>query len=268
MEFLKVARRRSLWSEVLYILLNLLLVAAVLVSVWAVKSPAFPIALVLLSKWRILAVRPRYWFAHILSNAVDLIVSIGLVVLLYAASGAWIAQVIIALLYALWLLLLKPRSKRSLVIAQAGVGLFVGVTSIAIVSADWYLSLVVLIFWVIGYSTARHVLLAYDEQAHVSFLSLLWAFVVAEIGWLTYHWTIAYDLPGIGSIQLPQVSIILLLLSFLAERIYGTYVRRGQVRYSDVLLPLLLSISIILVIYLQFNCPPQGTLEECRGLFY
>jgi hypothetical protein len=258
MEFLKVARRRTLWSEVLYILLNLLLVTAVLAAVWAVKSPAFPIAIVLLSKWRILAVRPRYWFAHIQSNAVDLIVSIGLVILLYAASGAWVAQVILALLYALWLLFLKPRSKRSLVIAQAGVGLFVGVTSVAIVSADWYLSLVVFLFWVIGYSTARHVVLAYDEQTHVSFLSLLWGFVVAEIGWLTYHWTIAYGLPQAGSIQLPQVAIILLLLGFLAERVYGSYLRTGKIRLNELLLPILLSLSVIFILVLFFNGAPNS----------
>lgn len=258
MEFLKVARRRSLWSEILYVLLNLLLVVAVLIAVWVVKSPALAIALVLLSKWRILAVRPRYWFAHIQSNAVDLIVSIGLVVLLYAASGAWVAQFVIALLYALWLLLLKPRSKRRFVVAQAGVGLFVGVTSIAIVSADWYVSLVVLAFWVIGYSTARHVVLAYDEQAHVSLLSLLWAFVVAEMGWLTYHWTMAYSLPGVGSIQLPQVSIILLLIGFLAERVYSAYGRTGKVRMSELILPILLSLSVIFILLLFFNGAPNS----------
>lgn len=258
MEFLKVARRRSLWSETLYILLNLLLVVAVLIAVWVVKSPAFAIALVLLSKWRILAVRPRYWFAHIQSNAVDLIVSIGLVILLSAASGAWIAQIVIAVLYALWLLFLKPRSKRRLVIAQAGVGLFVGVTSVAIVSADWHASLVVLAFWVIGYSTARHVVLAYDEQAHVSYLSLLWGFVIAEVGWLTYHWTIAYGIPGIGAIQLPQVSIILLLISFLAERVYSAYMRSGTVRINELILPILLSLSVIFILLLFFNGAPTS----------
>jgi hypothetical protein len=258
MEFLKVARRRSLWSEILYILLNLLLVAAVLVAVWVVKSPAFAIALVLLSKWRILAVRPRFWYAHILSNAVDLIVSIGLVILLAAANGAWVVQVAIALLYALWLLLLKPRSKRRMVVAQAAVGLFVGVTSIAIVSADWYASVVVLAFWVIGYSTARHVLLAYGEQAHVSFLSLLWAFVVAEIGWLSYHWTIAYGIPGFGAIQLPQVSIVLLLVSFLAERVYSSYMHTGKVRLNELILPILLSLSVILILMVFFNGAPNS----------
>lgn len=258
MEFLKVARRRSLWSEIIYILLNVLLVVAVLTVVWTVKSPGFAIALVLLSKWRVLAVRPRYWTAHILSNAVDLIVSVGLVVLLYAASGAVVIQLIIAVLYALWLLLLKPRSKRSLVIAQAGVGLFVGITAVTIVSADWYLPLVVTAFWAIGYSAARHVVLAYGEQSHVSFLSLLWAFIVAEIGWLTYHWTIAYGLTTTTSLQVPQVSIIILLLGFLAERAYGSYVKRGMVQVNDLILPLLLSLSVIFILALFFNAAPNS----------
>jgi len=258
MEFLKVARRRSLWSEIIYVLLNLLLVAAVLTVVWTVKSPVFAIALVLLSKWRVLAVRPRYWSAHILSNAVDFIVSIGLVVLLYAATGAWLLQVAIAIIYALWLLLLKPRAKRSLVIAQAAVALFVGLTAITIVSADWYVSLVVLAYWVIGYSTARHVVLAYEEQSHVSLLSLLWGFVVAELGWMTYHWTIAYGISGFGSIQLPQGALVIFLLGFVAERVYNSYVKRGSVQMNDLILPLLLSLSVIFILVVFFNAAPNS----------
>jgi hypothetical protein len=258
MEFLKVARRRSLWSEVIYVLLNILLVVAVLTVVWTVKSPGFAIVLVLLSKWRVLAVRPRYWWAHILSNAVDLIVSIGLVVLLYAASGAVMIQVVIALLYAAWLLFLKPRSKRQFVIAQAGVGLFIGITAVTVVSADWYLPFVVIAYWAIGYSAARHVVLAYGEQAHVSFLSLLWGFVVAELGWLTYHWTIAYGLSTSATLQLPQVSIIVLLLGFLAERTYSSYVKRGEVQVNDLVLPLLLSLSVIFILVLFFNAAPNS----------
>lgn len=253
MEFLKAAKRRSLWSEVAYITLNILLALAILGVVWAIESPIPAFALVLLSKWRILAVRPRYWFAHVQSNMVDIIVSLSLVVLLYAASGSWIAQIGIALLYVIWLLALKPRSKRSLIVVQAGISLFVGTTAVALVSYDWYASVVVLFFWVIGYSTGRHVLLAYGQESHISFLSLIWGFVIAEIGWLTYHWTIAYDLIGVGSIKLPQVAIITIFLSFLAERVYASYSKNGKIRSNDIILPALLSVSVIALVLIFFN---------------
>ena len=253
MEFLKAAKRRSLWSEVAYITLNVMLVLAILGVVWAIESPIPAFGLVLLSKWRIFAVRPRYWFAHVQSNMVDIIVSLSLVVLLYAASGSWIAQVGIALLYVVWLLALKPRSKRLLIVIQAAVSLFVGTTAIALVSYDWYASVVVLLFWIIGYSTGRHVLAAYGQEAHISFLSLIWGFIIAEIGWLTYHWTIAYDLIGVGAIKLPQVAIIVTFLSFLAERVYASYSKNGKIRSNDVVLPVLLSVSVIALLLVFFN---------------
>ncbi|MEP6710594.1 MAG: hypothetical protein ABJA64_02660 [Candidatus Saccharibacteria bacterium] len=253
MEFLKVAKRRSLWSEIVYIGLNLLLALAILVVVIAINSPVPAFALVLLSKWRVLAVRPRYWFVNIQSNMVDIIVSLSLVVLLSAASGAIVAQVIITALYAFWLLALKPRTKRSLVVAQAGIGVFVGVMALVTVSYDWYAFVVVVGFWLIGYNTAKHVLSAYNHEAHLSLLSLLWAFVIAEIGWLTYHWTIAYDLIGTGHIKLPQVAVFAFILSFLAERVYNSYAKYGEVRSQDILLPTLLSVSVVLVLVIFFN---------------
>lgn len=260
MEFLKVAKRHSFWSEIAYIGLNLALVAAILGVVWAVESPLPAFGLVILSKWRILAVRPRYWFANIVSNLVDIIVSLSLVVFLYAASGAWVAQVVIALLYAAWLLALKPRSKRSFVVLQAGVGLFVGVMALAMQSADWYASFVVIGFWIIGYSTARHALLAHGEHAHLSLLSLTWGLIMAELGWLTYHWTIAYELIGVGEIKLPQVAIVALLLSFLAERIYISYIHndRTTVRFAEVLLPTLLTVSVVVIMLVLFNAAPNS----------
>lgn len=61
MEFLKAAKRRTLLSELTYVALNIGLAVAILVVVLVIESPLPAIALVLLSKWRILAVRPRYW---------------------------------------------------------------------------------------------------------------------------------------------------------------------------------------------------------------
>lgn len=257
MEFLKVVRRRSLWSEIAYISLNILLAFAILGVVRAVESPLPAFGLVLLSKWRILAVRPRYWMAHVLSNMVDIIVSLSMVVLLYAAGTALVAQVIITLLYVGWLLFLKPRSRRSYVVAQAGVGLFVGITALMIVSPDWDSLLVVALAWVIGVSVARHVLLAYDEQAHLSLFSLLWGFIVAEIIWLAYHWTIAYDLVGAGDIKLPQVTIILTLLGFLFERGYAVYTQKNRLVPNDVILPLLLTASVTFLLLVLFNNPSE-----------
>lgn len=258
MEFLKSSKRRSFVSELIYILLNVALAVAILVVVWAIESPIAAFALVLLSKWRVLAVRPRYWFANVQANLVDIIVGISVVVLLYAASHALVAQIGLTILYIGWLLYIKPRSKRTFIAVQAGTALFLGVTALMTASYDWIASVVVLAMWLIGYSTARHVLGSYDE-AHISFYSLVWGLVMAEIGWLAYHWSFAYGLPGVGSIKLSQAAIVSLAISFVAERVYMSFVKHGSVRSADITLPILLSVSLVIVILAFFNNVSIGT---------
>lgn len=263
MEFLRSAKRRSLVSELIYVLLNVGLAVAILLVVWVVESPLPAFALVLLSKWRVLAVRPRYWFAHVQANMVDLIVSVGLVVLLYGAGHAgsegMAAQIVLTLLYIGWLLALKPRTKRSFVVIQAAVSIFIGTMALFSLSYAWPSSVVVLAMFLIGYSAARHVLSAYSDS-DLTFMSLVWGFVMAQLGWLSFHWTIAYSAPFVSEIKLPQVTIIALALSFLAERVYGSYAKHGTVRGSDVVLPALLSLSIIVVVILLFNGLSRGNI--------
>ena len=252
MEFLKQSRRKTILSEIVHVLLNVSVAVAIFLVVYFIGSPFAAFALMLLSKWRIFAVRPRHWFAHVVSNMVDIIVGLGFVVLLAAASGALLVQLGFTALYIAWLLVLKPRSKRQYVVLQAGVGLFVGTAAIMHMSYDWGLSAVVLSLWVVGWATARHVLTAYDEP-HSPLLSLIWGFVVAEIGWLTYHWTVAYSLGASGQFMLPQAALIITILGFLAERVYASYHQHGQIRMSDVGLPLLFSVSIILLLVTLFG---------------
>jgi hypothetical protein len=257
MEFLKSSKRRSIISELVYVALNVGLAVAILAVVWAIESPLPALGLVFLSKWRVLAVRPRYWFANVQANLVDLIVSVSVVVLLYAASEAIVAQILLTALYIVWLLYIKPRSKRVFVTIQAGAALFLGVTALLSVSYDWPSSFVVLFMWLIGYSAARHVLGNYEE-AHIAFYSILWGFITAELGWLMYHWTFAYALPGVGDIMLSQTAIIVLAMSFLAERTYASYVSHGAVRSSDVVMPTLLSVSLIVMLLAFFNTISNG----------
>lgn len=265
MEFLRAARRKSLLSESIYVLLNVALAVAVLVVVWAINSPLPAFALVLLSKWRVLAVRPRYWFAHLQANMVDFIVSLSFVILLYAAGSAGesriavATQIVLTILYILWLLVLKPRGKRALVIAQAGVAVIVGTAALFMASYEWPSSIVVAIMWLIGYSAAKHVLAAYSEEQATS-ISFIWGLLFAELGWLAFHWTIAYNLPFVPGIQLPQVTIIAIALSFLGERTYASYAHHGVVRAADITMPAILSLGIVAVLLIAFNGVNSGSI--------
>lgn len=256
MEFLKSSKQRSLLSESIFIVLNIVLALGVFALVLAIQTPLPAIGLVLLSKWRILAVRPRYWFANLQSNLVDLIVNLGVVIMLWTASGALFAQIFITILYIVWLLFIKPRSKRMFVAAQAGTAVFVGFIALAQISYGWIATVVVAITWIIGYAAARHVL-ANHSELHLTFYSMIWGLVMAELGWITYHWTRAYPIPGFGALQLAQSAIIALGLSFLAERIYSSYVRQDEgIRSVEVILPALLTTSVILILVMFFNALP------------
>jgi hypothetical protein len=264
MEFLRVVKRRSVVSETVYILLNLALAAGVLIATLATGSPWLALALVLLSKWRVLAVRPRYWFAHIEANMVDFVVSISAVTLIFLAGqttgrGAF-TQILLALLYAAWLLLLKPKSRRGAIVAQAGVAIVAGTMALASVSYEWPSSLVVACFWVIGYSAARHVLVAYSDN-DIRLLSLIWGFIIAEIGWVAYHWTIAYPLFFLPGLKLPQETLLILGISFLAERAYASYHKHETIKQNDMVFPLVFTLSLFAVLLLtQLNQASIGSV--------
>lgn len=251
MEFLKNVRRRSFLSEVVYIALNIGLAIAVVLIIRATESPWPAVGLVFLSKWRVLAVKPRYWFVNVQSNLVDFIVSMSLVVFLYTTyiSNTMPYQKVLilgifTLLYGGWLLFLKPQSKRLYIALQAGLALFAGVAALYTISYDWPVSMVVILMWLIGFATAHHVLASYSEP-HVLFLSLLWGLVMAELGWLVYHWTTSYGFP--------RAALIILCIGFVSQKCYDSYYHHQQIRGNDVILPVLFSISVVIVLPIILN---------------
>lgn len=260
MEFLKLIRKRSFLSEAVYAVLNIALAIAVVVVIRYTGSVGFAIGLVVLSKWRVFAVRPRFWWANLRSNLVDFIVSISFVFHMYIVNEAIIAEprkllllAILTLLYIGWLLFVKPRSKRSYVAVQAGIATLMGTSTLFAISYNWPVSIVVLAMWLIAYTAARHVLSSYDEETHGLFLSLAWGVIMAQLAWVAYHWTIAYNLPLISSLHLPQIAIIATLLSFLAYKSYDSFYKNAKIRMNDIILPLLFTLSVILVLLTIFN---------------
>lgn len=260
MEFLKIVKkRRSLFNELLYIALNIGMAIAILIIIKVTGSifPAF--ILVLLSKWRVLAVRTRFWAANIQANLVSLIVDFSYIIILYKSSLAgvntiqnFIFQGVMVAIYIFWLLLLRPQSKRKYIVAQAGLAMFAGITAIFAISFGWIASPIVILCWLVGYATARHILSSYDED-HMLFLSLAWGLAVAELGWLAYHWTVAYRLPIVTNLLLPQASIVVLCIGFVAYKSYDSFYHNNKIRMNDIIMPLIFTISIVTVLLLAFN---------------
>ncbi len=252
MELLKPSRRRSQLSEIAHVVLNIGLAGVLLLVALYVNNLPLLVGIVLLGKWRVLAVRPRYWTTNIVANTVDIIVGVGHAVLLYAATGQLWLQIALTLGFVVWLLFVKPRSKRLYVTAQALAAVFVGTTALSMLAYNTDPFIYVLGMWVIGYSFARHMLSTYEES-YTKFYSLVWGVILAEFGWLGYHWMFAYTLPNSANFKLVQLALIVTLLSFLAERIYASYHKHKAVQASETLVPIAFSLGLVFVLIVFFN---------------
>ena len=251
-DFLKLARRRSVWNELTYYTLNIGLASVLFILTQTIQSPFLAIVLVLLSKWRVLAVRPRFWWTNIQANMVDIIVGVSIVSLMYLPQLSVFMQAALAVIYALWLVVLKPKSGHKYMTAQAFAAVILGTMALYSSSHEWPVVIVVLAMYAIGYSAARHFLYSYEETQMV-FLSAIWGLLLAELGWLAYYWAYGYSLPGIPALQVPQITIVATLLAFVGERIYRSSVNNKQIVVGDVVLPAVFSGLLILVIMLFFN---------------
>ena len=236
MELIKFAARRSRWSDIVYILLNIAYAAALFVLVSpSVDLPYLAFVLVFLSKWRVIAVRPRFWFANLQANFVDFMVGISVVTLMQmtAASTPWVSA-LLAALFALWLLILKPHTAQRWVLAQGAVGQFISLMALFSLAHSFELKPfitdssfpTVLFAWLIGYMVARHALSSFKNEEERALLSLIWGFIVAELAWLAHHWTIAYSIyqdTGAAAdkqLMIPQVAIVVTLLSYVTVKWY------------------------------------------------
>lgn len=246
MELLRTKATRTRLSEIVYYVLNGALPIVVLLLVRGFDPPYLALAIVLLSKWRIFALRPRFWWPNIKANMVDVLVGVSVVGLLYLSSADFVLQLIITLLYGGWLIGIKPRSSANGIMLQAGVAQFMALLVLFHFSTVWNELFVVAGGWVIGYVAARHVVSNYEEP-NVELWSAVWGLLVAQISWLLFHWTVVYNL-GMP-ILIPQAALIMLVLGFSAARLYSMQ-QSERLNAAAIRGTTLFTVALILVILL------------------
>jgi hypothetical protein len=199
-------------------------------------------AIVLLSKWRMLAVRPRHWPANVRANAVDIIVGLSLVCFIaQAPTQAW--QLVWAIIYGIWLVLVKPRSTTLWNVIQAGSSQLLGLAAVYVLWGRSSLLLLVVVTWAICYLAARHFLSSFDEPM-TSLISHAWGYFGAAITWVLGHWLIYY-----GFISQPM-----LILSVLAVGLAALYYLDNNDRLSAfVRREILLVMSAIIIVVILFS---------------
>ena len=191
-------------SSVVYILFNLLLPVLLCVLVRA-DLVTVTVVLLLLSKWRMFAVRPRFWWPNVRTNAVDILVGLSAIAYMYVAETDTIAFGFAAI-WAAWLLVLKPRISVLGVSLQALLGMVVSLLALFLIFKTAPLWVLVLMVATICFFTSHHFFHSFDEQ-YVRLLAYTWAYFGAALMWILGHWLIFYG-------PIAQPALILVTLGF------------------------------------------------------
>lgn len=169
------------------------------------------ITLVLVSKWRIVAVRPRYWLINIVANGIDIVVGVAFVLFMSNTSVTW-WQLFWMAAYIGWLVWLKPRSDVLSVSAQAMIGQLLGLAVLYLKFGDAPLASLVAGSWAVTYLAARHFLTSFEEP-HTALLAQAWAFFSAGLAFILGHWLLFY-----GTVA--QIIVLLTVIGYCLAALY------------------------------------------------
>jgi hypothetical protein len=228
-------------SHVVHIALNALLPVIVFVLI-RLDLVIIAAVIVLLAKWRMLAVKPRYWVSNIRANLVDIFVGLSAVVFM-AGTGNWYTQIAWAALYIVWLVWLKQQSKPIAVTFQALIAQILALVAFYRAFPNSSILISMIAVWVICYAVARHFLSAFDESL-VSIIANIWAWFGLIMAWMLGHWTIDY-------LFLPQIALILSILGYSLAALYYLH-SKGKLT-SSLKHQLLGVLAILLLIVIVFS---------------
>ena len=252
-----VRKGRNFISQLIHVCLNLLLAAGAVLLPVLTSSPILGLLLILVSKWRVFFVRTRYLFVNLKANLVDFIIGFSVVVLSFKlGSDLVVMHYALLAVYALWLLVVKPLNSDFWVNFQGWVAVFLGTTATVIASADSSLeALSLAALFVIGYGASRHILCQKNDLGDMGIYSLIVGLMFAEIGWISFSWSIVYTIEAIG-LAVPQLAIVLTILAAVMERCRSVAVLNdGRLDFKQVAVPIVFGAVTILALAIWFSEP-------------
>jgi hypothetical protein len=193
------------------------------------------VAIIILSKWRMFAVKPRFWPANIRANSVDIIVGLSIVVFMYHSSGpGW--QLFWALIYAIWLTTIKPAQTSFLVSVQSLIAQLFGLMAIYSWESASALELS-LLTGLICFLSARHFFDNFEEP-YARLMSYTWGYFGAGLAWILSYWLIFY-----GTIAQPT-----LLLTIIGYSVASLYYLKKENKLNKLLRRQFILIMLIVVV--------------------
>lgn len=237
-------RPSSGFSNLFHLGLSALLPLLVFILVRAGFSE-IGLLLILLSKWRMFAVRPRYWFANIRANGVDIIVGLSLLIFMtHTGSELW--QLVWALVYILWLVVIKPGSSTLSVSIQAILGQFLGLMALFLWLSGAPLYQLIVVGWVVCYLAARHFFTVFEEP-FTSLYAHTWGYFAACLMWVLGHWLLFYGV-------FAQPTVILTVLGFgLASLYYLKQNDRLNVLIRRQIVLVMLAIIVVVLVFSDWS---------------
>lgn len=192
------------FGHVVYLAFNVLLPILALLLIEAGLSNV-ALAVVLLSKWRMFAVQPRFWVANIRANAIDIIVGLSVLAFMMGTLTD-LTRIIYAALWAFWLIGIKPKTSALWVSMQAFIGLLLGLMAIFSVWSRASLFVLVIAVAVTCFFAAHHFFYSFDEP-YIRLLSYIYGYFGAGITWVLGHWLMYHGF-------IAQPALLLLATSF------------------------------------------------------
>lgn len=272
-DYIFIRKSRNALSSLLHIVLNLLLAIVSIGATVVTDNCTIGLVLVVISKWRVFAVNHRYWLLNLRSSMVDFIVGISFVLLAYytpdniLGANFLIVHFLLMIAYAIWLIIIKPRSSAGFTTLQALIAILLGTTaavfldstitnalkSVSIFSNFTDSGALVLLEFAIGFAASHHVLVQ-NEKSDYLLPSLICGLFFAEIAWLFRTRLIIYPIDTIGTLtgiglRIPQLSLILTVLTFTYFQIYAELTtHHGKLRFANVALPVIFSLAAVVML--------------------
>lgn len=239
-------RPASRASSAVHTFLNIFLALLILaIIVEPISLPAASVAILLLSKWRMLAVKPRHWLANVRANLVD--ISVGLAAIAFmSGTGSLITQLSWVAVYSAWLIFLKPRSDTFSIALQAMISQTLALIAFYGSFSSSSIITVVLVTWLICYCSARHFFNGFEDDS-ARIISHIWALFGAELAWVLAHWTLTYGF-------IPQIALLLTVIGYcLAVCYYLHSLSRLKVTVRNQFIFVTLLVIIVVALFSEWQ---------------
>lgn len=259
----KLKKTNDVTGLVLHAILSLMLPAVIYILIQNFSLYLVALLLVILSKWRVFMVKPRFWLDNVKANGVDFIFGFSIVAIMYLVGRGGIldslaisskimyTRLAVAIVYAFWLIVIKHFTSKIGIAIQS----FAAVIS-GLIAAFWFLAFVGQIFVAVAIAmvvvaASYHIRLSYQDAGEGNKLSLMWLLITSYCLTFLFNYMSSYS---IGGSLILTSSGLLLTIGFIGfETTYYLLKKANSSIASFMPLGLAFILNIAIIVSLKFS---------------